>query len=241
MDENETIFKQSCAVCIEFKPFEDFEIRYNSECAHLNRTICDSCMYKYVRNTWLVGSDIYCPECSILLSHNAIRLILFNYGDTDLYECYAKLERDKSLEDNPEFIWCAHGCGSGQLNEGATMNKFVQCINCHQLTCFTHKCPWHDGMTCEEYDMPRTAGQLHASQRWISVHTKKCPQCHSHIEKNQGCDHMTCFKCKYEFCWECLASYSNIKRRGAYLHCRTCKHYPAMETRSIFKRFIDLF
>lgn len=39
---------------------------------------------------------------------------------------------------------------------------------------------------------------------WISAHTKECPKCHSTIEKNGGCNHMTCRKCKYEFCWVCM-------------------------------------
>ena len=68
---------------------------------------------------------------------------------------------------------------------------------------------------------------------WISAHTKECPKCHATIEKNGGCNHMTCKvghlgqgaadwhtpsltpstffillycdlqKCKYEFCWVC--------------------------------------
>ncbi|CAF1492476.1 unnamed protein product, partial [Rotaria magnacalcarata] len=239
--ENRTKLEQVCAVCMELMSSENFQTCYNSNCTHTDRTICDNCMYKYVHNNWNIGYDIYCPECSIPLSHMTIKLILFNYADTSLYERYTKFELDRVLEQNPEFVWCAHGCGSGQLNEGATMNNTIQCVNCHKLTCFTHKCPWHDGMTCDEYDMPRTNGEVHASQRWINVHTKECPKCHSHIEKNEGCDHMTCFKCKHEFCWECLASYSGIKRHGAYSHNRQCKHYPTTDTRNFFKRIIDLF
>ncbi|KAH9820230.1 hypothetical protein DFH28DRAFT_924720 [Melampsora americana] len=33
----------------------------------------------------------------------------------------------------------------------------------------------------------------------ISAHTKEFAKCHSTIEKNGGCDHMTSKKCKYEF------------------------------------------
>jgi hypothetical protein len=222
-------------------PFQDFETRYSSRCTHSSRSICDTCIYEHVRHTWNMGPHICCPECNISFSHGAIKVILINRNDTILYERYEKFDLDRCLEQSSEFVWCAHGCGSGQLNEGAAMNKTVQCISCQKLTCFTHKCPWHEGMTCEEYDLPRANGQLHASQRWIDGHTKKCPTCHSYIEKNEGCDHMTCLKCKHEFCWLCLASYSGIKRHGAYLHCRTCQHYPATETRNIFKRFIDLF
>jgi hypothetical protein len=49
-----------------------------------------------------------------------------------------------------EFIWCAHGCGMGQLNEGQDENNIVQCVKCHNKTCFTHKAKWHAGMTCNQ-------------------------------------------------------------------------------------------
>ena len=41
---------------------------------------------------------------------------------------------------------------------------------------------------------------------WILANTKKCPLCMVRIEKNQGCNHMTCRNkgCKHEFCWVCM-------------------------------------
>lgn len=33
---------------------------------------------------------------------------------------------------------------------------------------------------------------------------KNCPKCGVIIEKVGGCTHMTCRKCKHEFCWVCL-------------------------------------
>lgn len=42
----------------------------------------------------------------------------------------------------------------------------------------------------------------------FSAHTKDCPQCHSCIEKNGGCNHMQCLKCKHHFCWMCFGGYS---------------------------------
>ncbi|KAI3494640.1 hypothetical protein L1887_40456 [Cichorium endivia] len=41
---------------------------------------------------------------------------------------------------------------------------------------------------------------------WISANTKECPKCNSTIEKNGGCNHMTCRKCKYEWCWICAGA-----------------------------------
>ena len=43
---------------------------------------------------------------------------------------------------------------------------------------------------------------------WISANTKECPKCSSTIEKNGGCNHMTCRKCKHEFCWMCMGLWS---------------------------------
>ena len=31
-----------------------------------------------------------------------------------------------------------------------------------------------------------------------------CPLCKSIIEKSEGCNHMQCYFCHYEFCWICL-------------------------------------
>jgi len=32
----------------------------------------------------------------------------------------------------------------------------------------------------------------------------QCPRCQVCIEKNGGCNHMQCSKCKHDFCWMCL-------------------------------------
>lgn len=40
----------------------------------------------------------------------------------------------------------------------------------------------------------------------MGVKVKRCPKCNEPIEKNGGCDHMTCI-CKYEFYWSNLQPY----------------------------------
>lgn len=42
------------------------------------------------------------------------------------------------------------------------------------------------------------------TEDWIKKNTKRCPSCNIPIEKNKGCNHMTCNQCNYEFCWYCL-------------------------------------
>lgn len=46
---------------------------------------------------------------------------------------------------------------------------------------------------------------------WIEANTQSCPVCFTQIEKNGGCNHLTCRKCSYEFCWICLTSWENHK------------------------------
>jgi len=46
---------------------------------------------------------------------------------------------------------------------------------------------------------------------WLSANTQDCPKCQSTIEKNGGCNHMTCRKCKHEFCWVCMEPWQDHK------------------------------
>ena len=45
-----------------------------------------------------------------------------------------------------------------------------------------------------------------------------CPRCGVLIQKNGGCNHMQCGKCRHEFCWFCLGSYYNYTH-GENLYC----------------------
>jgi len=43
--------------------------------------------------------------------------------------------------------------------------------------------------------------------KWINLYTKPCPRCRKPIEKNQGCNHINCVSCKFDFCWMCLGDW----------------------------------
>ncbi|XP_037625597.1 E3 ubiquitin-protein ligase RNF14-like [Sebastes umbrosus] len=53
------------------------------------------------------------------------------------------------------------------------------------------------------YIMRRTV-EDYLSSDWVDSNSKHCPHCFCRIEKNGGCNHMTCSQCGQRFCWACL-------------------------------------
>lgn len=60
--------------------------------------------------------------------------------------------------------------------------------------CFTHQIPWHDGLSCDQYDSQREHGDpdYQQTQDWMQSNSKNCPGCRVNIEKGNACFHMTC-------------------------------------------------
>ena len=224
---------RQCAVCAMDKPWHEFQGNYSDACLHTERSVCDACVYentKYlVENTNIFDEEVTCPEqnCNAAFNFNTIRHILLSTGKNHIvFEQYNERLIHRRLEQMTEFVWCAHGCGSGQLHDLESSSSVeVICIKCQQRTCFTHRTVWHAGLTCAEYDLFRNELPDDASSTWLENNTKRCPQCRWYIEKNSGCDQMKCRRCQHKFCWECLADYNMITHIGKSQHQPWCSHY----------------
>lgn len=55
----------------------------------------------------------------------------------------------------------------------------------------------------EEWKVLNESAQRLFEQAIAEKGWKKCPSCGVYIERNQGCDHMTCRNCKCNFCYVC--------------------------------------
>ena len=69
----------------------------------------------------------------------------------------------------------------------------------------------HEGFSCEEWKIHRDPeAQERLLEGWAegSEHVKKCPECKILIEKNGGCNHMTCPKCRAHICWRCMGVFT---------------------------------
>jgi len=109
----------------------------------------------------------------------------------------------------------------------------VACGKCKFVFCNLCKDPYHYRISCEEVKLllqeqikrnekrgrsqtllKNRLQELTASMAAIAAISSPCPGCFSPVEKNEGCDHMTCLKCKKEFCWKCLAFFEKTAQRG---------------------------
>ena len=95
--------------------------------------------------------------------------------------------------------WCPNPNCKGAIRGQTLDDKIVICSKCQTKVCFSCRGEGHEGKTCEKALEDQLEG-------WAAEKggVKFCPVCRSKIEKNEGCNHMTCVVCKYEFCWNCL-------------------------------------
>lgn len=105
----------------------------------------------------------------------------------------------ESLEKMEGYAKClGPNCDSGQIHGSGHDQPIMTCPECHFKTCYTHMVPWHTDKTCAEYDEEQREcarrEQEEASKRLVAETSKACPNpsCGCSIEKDGGCDHMTC-------------------------------------------------
>lgn len=219
---------RECIVCGDSKAPLEFAVQpITAACQHPPQT-CIECV-----QSWLAAEfaskgceGIICPECPATLQYDD----LHRAASAETFEAYEKTLTRTALGQLDDFAWCLKsGCGSGQLNEDS--NNFMDCASCHYKQCLLHRCAWHTGETCQQYEY-RTSGRQReaeekATEAMIDNISKKCPgpRCGWRIQKTDGCDHMTCRRCKHQFCWQCLAAHEEIKRIGNTAHKIDCKFH----------------
>jgi hypothetical protein len=134
---------------------------------------------------------------------------------------------------------CAHSCRYPTVgcrycvsySEGGAQD--VQCLDGHRF-CFACKTSAHRPASCSEADkwMVREKDEGE-NAKWLLANTKPCPQCRKSIEKNQGCNHMTCRPevggCKFQFCWV----------RSSQMYVRELLHICSTMLAGMFARLED--
>ena len=132
------------------------------------------------------------------------------------------------VNENKYVRWCPEAGCENAIECKEPGAHAVEC-SCGNLFCFGCGEETHAPTSCasvEEWNIKNSAESENVT--WILANTKACPKCKVSIQKNQGCNHMTCNKnaggCGYDFCWMCLGDWkSHGSATGGYYECNKYK------------------
>ncbi|KAF8582786.1 hypothetical protein K439DRAFT_131801 [Ramaria rubella] len=84
----------------------------------------------------------------------------------------------------------------------------IRCFSCLARICAHCHVENHEGLTCEEHRYNQS-GDESLNKRWKEANNVRgCPECTAPIEKIDGCNHITCPRCRTHFCWVCLGKFA---------------------------------
>jgi hypothetical protein len=195
-NKNENIDTIECQVCC-------CEVNVSSCFSHTcGHFFCNEC-WVYFLDEKISKSDVIKINCMMkgcqnILSEEDIQKLLKN--ETELLIKYEKFKFNKLIATSDDKKFCPEiNCGGYAQKH---LEKFVTCNKGHQF-CFDCLKKWHGKKKCEDLidkDFEKwKKGKL----------IKQCPSCKFWTEKNDGCNHMTCRGCTYQWCWLCEGRYTS--------------------------------
>lgn len=108
-------------------------------------------------------------------------------------------------------------CGNGHYFCWECMGEAHEPCSCEQLRNWLGEI---NEIKPEKLDGTEQECETAANCLWLVTNSKPCPNCKSPIQKNEGCNHMKCSKCKYDFCWVCLDQWKrHNSSTGGYFKC----------------------
>jgi ariadne-1 len=203
-----------CAIC--YDEHDDLQNAFSLGCSH---KFCYDCCSEYISREVAEGPRcirVTCPEhlCNEIIPRSVI-MKLVNKKSLEKYDLYVKRN---FVESNKKYRYCSGvGCEKVFVGSGVT-NVVCTCLN---QFCFKCGDDAHEPASCDQLEIWNVKNASESeTANWILVNTKKCPKCSQRIDKNDGCNHMTCKMCKHDFCWICLDKWSEHgQHTGGYYKC----------------------
>ncbi|KAJ6235806.1 e3 ubiquitin-protein ligase ari5-related [Anaeramoeba flamelloides] len=172
-----------------------------------------------IRSDGKVGS-INCPsyKCRELVQEDLVKKLV----PKQEFKKYLYFIATTFVDGNPNLNWCPNkNCGKVVTSDMVTRGTNVRC-SCGHRFCFKCGEESHSPSTCDEVkSWKEKANDDSETRNWILSFTKACPKCKIAIEKNQGCNHMTCKRCRHEFCWICMGNWK--AHGGSFYSCNKYK------------------
>ncbi|RWR74239.1 putative E3 ubiquitin-protein ligase ARI2 isoform X1 [Cinnamomum micranthum f. kanehirae] len=190
----------TCNICIEDMSPDEFT---SMDCGHC---FCNKCWTEHfiVKINEGQSKRIRCMEytCKAICDEAVVRKLV-NEKHPDIAERFDRFLLESFIEDNSKVKWCPSipHCGYAIRVEGDPCCE-VECA-CGLQFCFKCSLETHSPCSCMMWDLwSKKCLKESEAMKWIIVNTKPCPKCHKPVEKNGGCNLVTCV-CGQPFCWVC--------------------------------------
>uniref|UniRef100_A0A1I7TGW7 RBR-type E3 ubiquitin transferase n=1 Tax=Caenorhabditis tropicalis TaxID=1561998 RepID=A0A1I7TGW7_9PELO len=217
-----------CEICFEEEEMVELACKHRA---------CRSCWNGYLTQKIMDERmcEIKCmmPDCQLIMEDEKIHEFI---SDPVVLATYEKLTVDSYVQASIFLKWCP-GVECGRAVKLEDCDRHIVICPCGMMFCSSCGNDTHEPISCgllklwlkRQEDDSETAN-------WINVHTKECPKCHVAIEKNQGCNHMTCRECKHQFCWLCMKPWSGHANCNRYEDAERIAQQSI--TRSNLERFL---
>ncbi|OAX40907.1 hypothetical protein K503DRAFT_713636 [Rhizopogon vinicolor AM-OR11-026] len=206
-----------CPIC-----FDDSQTSFLAlSCDH---SFCISCWAAYITSKIREEGEhaVRCMAegCALVAPDPFVVSTLANSGEDEggrTRERFQELLVRHFVSANPHLKYCPYpsctytvSCPSASSRSSlTTMVPTVSCGASHKFCFGCHVDSDHRPVVCPIAKMwLKKCRDDSETANWIKSNTKECSKCQSTIEKNGGCNHMTCKKCKHEFCWVCMGPWS---------------------------------
>ena len=205
------IEKDICPVCeIDIDPGDGLSLG----CGH---EFCSDCFKEHLKEKMNDQLTLLATKCPMKYCNFQVPPEIFKKlfkDDKDEMNIYNKCLMRNFTESNADVKLCPNPkCDKIFQLPGHGMTD----IKCPCGTIFCFKCLRETHRPCdclmiELWEKKAKKDNDSENLKWLIANTKQCPNCHKYIEKNQGCNHMTCRReaggCGYEFCWICLGEWA---------------------------------
>ena len=182
-----------CQICLN-KAKEVPEL-YVAPCQH-KQSFCESCMHEYTIYLVSQFQEVTCPnsQCDTLIDTNGK---FFKELPLDIQKKYTKLHNFYLTLNDSSIKMCPREECDGILKKDSEQAQTMTCSLCQVKFCGKCLMKEHSG-DCDDYQV----------EFLLKNHKyKRCKKCKMVIEKNQGCNQITC-KCGNQFCYVCGADWT---------------------------------